>query len=539
MVWFNNISIKYKISLIPLVSILGFALNLAYNYSASADSSVRLGNVQQVYYPMLEKSDAVIVKVTSIPEILNSAVSAGEGDMIGGADSVADEIRTLIKEIQQIESDDSSTIHDINTGFEGYFSSAKGLSVSMIEGTADFSQLSAKMADMSGQLKTLQGLLTEFRAKNFQSFNDNIQASTDGADRALMLGVVISLATIVILALASGYVTFLVTGSIEKVVVSLKEIASGEGDLTRRIEHNSKDEMGKLVHWFNQFIEKLQETIGEVVSSVAPLDDMSRELERLSADNGKASSVQLESTLGMSRSIREMFDSLSENATNASSAADSASKADDNAKMGQKIVAETVSTIDELAAEVERAGNTIKQLEADTENVGSILGVIQGIAAQTNLLALNAAIEAARAGEQGRGFAVVADEVRSLASRTQESTEEIQSVIEQLQKTARTITVVMDQGQVKAKESVAKAAETGESLRNITDGVETIMQMNMHIASATEQQQQTSSAIQHSVDEIRGSAENTAEGIAHLADVTQQLVSVSSRLGSIASQFKV
>ena len=97
----------------------------------------------------------------------------------------------------------------------------------------------------------------------------------------------------------------------------------------------------------------------------------------------------------------------------------------------------------------------------------------------------------------------------------------------------------MDQGQVKAKESVAKAAETGESLQNITKGVETIMQMNMHIASATEQQQQTSSAIQHSVDEIRGSAENTAEGIAHLADVTQQLVSVSSRLGSIASQFKV
>ena len=537
--WLNNISIKYKILLIPLVSILGFALNLAYSYSSSSDSSIRLGHVQQVYYPMLEKSDSVIVKVASIPEILNSAVSAGEGDMLGAADSVADEVRTLLKEIQQIESDDSSTIHDINTGFEGYFSSAKGLSVSMIEGTADFSQLSSKMANMSGQLKALQTLLTEFRAKNFGLFNDNIQASTDGADRALMLGVVISLATIAILVLASAYVTYLVIGSIEKVVVSLKEIASGEGDLTRRIEHNSKDEMGKLVHWFNQFIEKLQATIGEVVSSVAPLNDMSRELERLSVDNGKASSNQLESTLGMSRSIREMFDSLSENATNASSAADSASKADDNAKLGQKIVGETVSTIDELAAEVERAGNTIKQLEADTENVGSILGVIQGIAAQTNLLALNAAIEAARAGEQGRGFAVVADEVRSLASRTQESTEEIQSVIEQLQKTARTITVVMDQGQLKAKESVAKAAETGESLRNITDGVETIMQMNMHIASATEQQQQTSSAIQHSVDEIRSSAENTVEGLAHLSDVTQQLVTVSTRLGSIASQFKV
>ncbi|OUS26032.1 hypothetical protein A9Q99_19860 [Gammaproteobacteria bacterium 45_16_T64] len=539
MEWFNNISIKYKISLIPLVSVLGFALNLGYSFTSSADSSQRLGQVQQVYYPLLEKSDAVIVKVTSIPEILNSAVSAGEMDMVAAADSTADEVRALLDEIAKIQQNGDSLVSDIVSGFEGYFGAAKELSVSMIDGTADFSQLSGKMSGMTAQLKNLQKLLAEFREQSFVSFNDNIQQSTDGANQALMIGVVVSLSTIGILMLVSWYVTYLVTGSIEKVVVSLKEIASGDGDLTQRIEQDSRDEMGKLVHWFNLFIEKLQHTIGDVVKSVSPLNDVSGELEKLSTSSRGTSSMQLESTLVMSQSIGEMLQSLAENATNASNAADSAANADEEAKSGQKIVTETVKIIDELAAEVEKAGDTIKQLEADTENVGNILGVIQGIAAQTNLLALNAAIEAARAGEQGRGFAVVADEVRTLASRTQESTEEIQLVIEQLQKTARTITLVMDQGQVKARESVTKAAETGESLANIAAGVGTIMEMNMHIASATEEQQQTSASIQHAVEEIRDSAENTAKGMEHLANSTQQLVSVSSNLGTIASQFKV
>ncbi|HEX4937225.1 MAG TPA: methyl-accepting chemotaxis protein, partial [Candidatus Kapabacteria bacterium] len=343
----------------------------------------------------------------------------------------------------------------------------------------------------------------------------------------------------IVLIMVSLYVTMIVTGNIGRVVTSLQEIASGEGDLTKRIRQNSQDEIGTLVYWFNSFVERLQGIIGDVVTSISPLSDVSKELGALATDSEHASSEQLEATVSVNRSMKEMFESLNENAVNTSNAAEAASDANDQAKKGHGIVSEAIRTINDLAREVAKAGETIHQLEADTANVGQILDVIQGIASQTNLLALNAAIEAARAGEHGRGFAVVADEVRTLASRTQESTEEIHRVIEQLQRTARAISEVMANGQRKAEESVAKAGETGSSLQAITSRVEEINVMNTQIASATEEQQQTSHFIQQAIDEISSSAQRAADGSAKVASSTEQLHKVTQKLSAVAKQFRV
>lgn len=537
--WFNRISIKYKLLLIPLVGVLGFATNLMYNFSVNTESRHQLESVRDVYYPILERASNVIVTLDRTVEVLNSAVSAGEMDMIKGGDENAEKMRSLLREIRALEPERKQEVDDITSAFEAYYLLAREISEGMISGKADFAQLNSKVEAMGSKLNNLKSQLRDFRDQSYELFSGNISHTIEESNTALSVGATIAVLITILLISVSLYITMLVTGNIARVVTSLQEIASGEGDLTKRIKQNSDDEIGTLVFWFNSFIERLQGIIGDVVTSISPLSDVSKELGSLASDSENASSEQLEATVSVNRSMKEMFVSLNENASNTANAAEAASDANDQAKKGHGIVSEAIRTINDLAREVAKAGETIHQLEADTANVGQILDVIQGIASQTNLLALNAAIEAARAGEHGRGFAVVADEVRTLASRTQESTEEIHRVIEQLQRTARAISEVMANGQRKAEESVTKAGDTGSSLQAITSRVEEINVMNTQIASATEEQQQTSHFIQQAIDEISASAQRAADGSAKVASSTEQLQKVTQKLSAVARQFKV
>ncbi|WP_290579710.1 methyl-accepting chemotaxis protein [Ketobacter sp.] len=512
---------------------------MAYNFSVNTETSVSLESVRDQYYPILEKANNMIVLLDRTTETLNSAVSAGELDIINTADENADKMRALEDDIYKLEPKRKAEVEQLKIQFDKYYSAARALSEGMITGAIDFSTLNDKVEEMGKLQSTLKTNLQDFRDESHQLFTSNISDSIEKAREALTVGAVIALIITILLIAVAMYITASVTSNIARVVRSLKDIASGEGDLTKRIKQSSEDEMGELVFWFNSFIEKLQSIIKEVVDSIGPLTSTSRELGSLAHESENVSNEQLESTVSVNRSMNEMFESLNENASNTANAAEAASYANEQAKTGHGIVKDTIKTINDLAQEVAKAGETIHQLEADTANVGAILDVIQGIASQTNLLALNAAIEAARAGEHGRGFAVVADEVRTLASRTQESTEEIHGVIDQLQKTARVISEVMAAGQSKAEQSVAQAGSAGNSLEAITTRVEEINVMNTQIASASEEQQQTSQFIQQAIDEISNSARLAAEGSAKVASSTEQLQSVTQRLDTVARQFRV
>lgn len=265
----------------------------------------------------------------------------------------------------------------------------------------------------------------------------------------------------------------------------------------------------------------------------------SEQLLQIADTNSKDIARQTEETQQMATAITEMTATVQEVARSASEAADAASHADSESQAGADVVNQTIASIGELVSEVESAVSVISTLESESENIGMVLDVIRNIADQTNLLALNAAIEAARAGEQGRGFAVVADEVRSLASRTQESTQEIQQMMERLQNGTGEAVRVMHSSQEKTRETVAKAQLAGTSLESIKASVSTIHAMNTQIASAAEEQGVVANEINRSVVNIADISKKTAQGSSNSAEASRTLATLGEEMHGLVKQFKL
>jgi methyl-accepting chemotaxis protein len=534
----KNLSVKYKILIIPLISILGFLLYLAINYGVNNDNKVRLESIVTTYSPTLVLANTNIFEVAKIDEMLNTAISIGETELVESAEEIYSDVLSRLNELESLDSSRLEEIGSIRTVFKRYFEKKYSLSVSMIDGSTDFSAITGEVKIKNDLQKKVTSGFQNFRDKSMEQYSQVLADAGSSADNAIILGIIIAAAVIVILLIVSISIVNMITGSLNEITVSLKDIAQGEGDLTKRLVQKSDDETGQVVYWFNHFVEKLHLTIVEVVSLISPLSEVSKQLNVVISETTTATAEQCDIASHVTQSIEEMIQTVNEVAQHAASAADAASEAEIESKNSQTIVNETVTLISELAAETTNASDVITKLETDTENVGKILDVIKGVAEQTNLLALNAAIEAARAGEQGRGFAVVADEVRTLASRTQESTQEIQSVIEGLQSAARSAVSVMDESKMRANSSVGQAEKTGSSLHEITEKVTTISDMNRQIAVVTEEQAQTSKNIKENVNKMQEASNGTLSTIQEANTLTDTLDKFSKQLETISSQFR-
>ncbi len=364
------------------------------------------------------------------------------------------------------------------------------------------------------------------------------QAILAQEDRTEEITLLVSVGILVLGGLVAAYFLRNTRRAFTQVTASLEEIASGDGDLTRRMPDQGNDELAEMGRVFNRFMEKLQLMVDEVRQGSERLREAAGRLTELSVRTKSSSSQQQHKIQQVAEAMQGMTATVQSVAHNATAASTSAQAADQEASRGRGIVGEVVQAINELASEVEHTATTISRLEEDTVQIGGVLDVIRGIAEQTNLLALNAAIEAARAGEQGRGFAVVADEVRTLASRTQDSTEEIQNMIERLQAGAREAVSAMEQGRQRTSHAVETARSADEALQGITGAVSTIAQMNSRIATAADEQSGVAEAINRNVADITGLAGEAARSAEDTARSSEEMAAVSAELTRSISAFR-
>lgn len=326
---------------------------------------------------------------------------------------------------------------------------------------------------------------------------------------------------------------------LKQMVAMLDDIAQGEGDLTRRLSSDRSDELGSIAKGFNTFLAKLQAMITQVVTSVQSVSDSSEHTADIAIRTNIGIQKQMAEIEQVATAVHEMTATAQDVARNATQAAQAASHADQAASQGMQIVRDTSNSIGVLAVEIGKAVDVVQTLAKDSENINAILTAIRGIAEQTNLLALNAAIEAARAGEQGRGFAVVADEVRNLAQKTQKATEEIQSMIQQLQQGTRDVVRVMEDSQNRTDESVQHAAKAAQALETITQAVSVINDMNTQIASAAEEQSAVADDINRNVINIGQVANEVAGGADESSSASADLTKLAEQQRRLINQFKV
>ncbi|NMM39979.1 methyl-accepting chemotaxis protein [Pseudoalteromonas arctica] len=358
---------------------------------------------------------------------------------------------------------------------------------------------------------------------------------------ASLRNLVILNATVIILLLIS--LSYLIARSIllptRLATDMMKSISQGEGDLTQTLDENGNDEVSRLSRHFNLFTTKMRESLKQVANNANDVNQHAQTVDDASKTNHSFIELQNDSSTQVATAMEQMTHQIHDVSRNAEAAEQAANQAAVNASEGKEVVAKTIQAIETLSKNIETVSQVTADLAQESNNIGSVLDVIRGIAEQTNLLALNAAIEAARAGEQGRGFAVVADEVRTLASRTGKSTDEIQAMIAKLQKGAQAAVEAVTASQQLSTSTVQQAGSANTSLTEIERLVSVITDMNGQIARATEQQSSAADEVNIRISELSQSTEQSLANTSQLSGASDNLKHSSQQLTDVVNHFKL
>jgi len=422
------------------------------------------------------------------------------------------------------------------TVYSEYFKEYRALVDKLIAATKSFQELHSEYIRSSGSMLDLLSSFEENGDATVENEVAKIQAVQTASNSMMLLAIVVGTIAAIVFAVLLIRAVLIPLHTIAK---RLKDVARGEGDLTRRIQMDSNDEIGRLAREFDYFLGHIHELVSEVVSKSEGMHASMVNMRSIAQETSEKVGEQQEQTDMIATAITEMSATGRDIAKNTETAAEAASEATDVSHSAQGTVSQAIQTIGTLSEEIDGATQVIAGLESDVNQIVNVLDVIVGIAEQTNLLALNAAIEAARAGEQGRGFAVVADEVRGLAGRTQNSAAEIQQMIDRLKNSSQKAVDVMQRSNAQSQTTVTQGQEIDHALAQILDAVSRINEINHLVASASEEQSCVGEEMNENIQRIVDIARETSEGMQRTYSTCGQALNENEELTKLVKRFKV
>jgi methyl-accepting chemotaxis protein len=532
----KGFKIFHKIIAILAVAILSFAVNLAINISAISKNQILLKTLENTSIHLVNLSSENVTAWRRIDELYTQSVSFGDEDLIEDASSALANLLSNLKKINSLDST-FTNIEQLTSKANKYNTIANKISLDFINSEIDFQSAQPLIKKKAGLFEEVVQLLNNDKKNAAANFNKLVAETVDNSSKSRDLSIILGISLLLLMTVLSVLIARSISKSVISIDDSLRKLAEGNGDLTNQLAITSNDELGSVVQHFNIFTQMLRGIVKEVVAVVAPLtlsaQQLTEKVQQVDSNIKKQSDVA-EIT---KQSMVEMQYSVADIAKSAAQAASAAQAGEQEVNQGMENVRHSLSVSAQLTENIVIASSAINQLAQDSQNMNQILDVINSIAEQTNLLALNAAIEAARAGEHGRGFAVVADEVRNLASRTARSTTEVRELLDKLISAADESVSSMESAKDKATNNESISREVDESLTKIKEQIGHISSMNNQIAAATEEQSSVAATVVNNIEDMHNSFGATAIAVEEIGEVAYQLDGNASLINNATSKF--